>query len=188
MFASQFKRPVQTVRPFNAVVGALALIFSLACPGLGAQADAVLEDCADGAALQRAVVRLNALREQAELPCASVGTALQPLAWEARLAGSAYAQAQDLAARELLSHVDSRQQGLGARLRSAGYVAAGAGENLAVGHADFNGTLQAWLASPQHCANLMQANFRDVGLACVQRRGVDQDRFWVAHLGAPARR
>ena len=180
MFSRQFKRPRRGVAAIGALVAAACLFTS-------AQADSELEPCADAQALQRAVVRLNELRQQADAPCAATQASMQPLAWESRLAASAHAQASDLALRDLLSHVDVRQRGLGARLRSAGYAAADAGENLAAGQTDFDDTMQAWLASPSHCANLMQPEFRDVGLACVQRRGSRYERFWVAHLGAPVR-
>ena len=66
------------------------------------------------------------------------------------------------------------------------YAAAGVGENLAAGQSDIEDALQAWLASPSHCANLMQPEYRDVGLACVQRRGSRYERFWVAHFGVLA--
>lgn len=180
MFSRQFKRP----RRGGAAIGALV---AAACLFTSAQADSQLEPCADAQALERAVERLNELRLQGDAPCATARATMQPLAWEVRLASSAHEQASDLALRDLLSHVDARQRGLGARLRSAGYAAAGAGENLAAGQTDFDDTVQAWLASPSHCANLMQPEFRDVGLACVQRRGSRYERFWVAHLGAPVR-
>lgn len=181
MFTRQFPRPRRST--------AAAAIALLAAAGLftSARAGSELEPCADTAALQRAVQRLNEVRLQADAPCASAKAVPQALAWEARLARSAEQQASDLAVRDLLSHVDAQQRGLGVRLRSAGYAAAGAGENLAAGQTDFDDTLQAWLASPTHCANLMQPEFRDVGLACVQRRGSRYERFWVAHLGAPVR-
>jgi len=181
MLPRQFPRPrCASVAVVGAVLFAAGLFSS-------ARADSELEPCADADALQHAVQRLNELRQQADAPCMTTHAAPPPLAWESRLATSAYAQATDLALRDLLSHVDARQRGLGARMRSAGYAAAGAGENLAAGQTDFDDTLQAWLASPSHCANLMQPEFRDVGLACVQRRGSRYERFWVAHLGAPLR-
>ena len=152
-----------------------------------AQADSALEPCADAEALEVALQRLNEVRQLGDAPCVANKGALPSLAWEARLAGSAQAQATDLALRDLLSHVDARQRGLGARLRGAGYAAASAGENLAAGQTDFDDTLQAWLASPTHCANLMQPDFRDAGLACVRRPGSRYERFWVVHLGAPVR-
>ena len=134
--------------------------------------------------MQRAVEQLNDLRRQ-PASCAAAGAAMQSLSWESRLAASAQQQAADLAVQDRLSHVDSRNRGLGVRLRSVGYAAAGAGENLAAGQTGIDDALQAWLASPAHCANLMQPEYRDVGLACVQRRGSRYERFWVAHFGVP---
>ncbi len=177
MFASQF------LPPRCALVTAVAALLAAAFLITSAQADSELEPCADADAAQRAVQRLNEWRQQADAPCAAANADRHLLAWDARLAASAYAQASDLAQRDLLSHVDARQRGLGARLRQVGYAALGAGENLAAGQTDFDDTLQAWLASPAHCVNLMQPEFRDVGLACVQRHGSRYERFWVAHLG-----
>lgn len=170
----------------GAPIAGLAVL-AAACLFSSAQADSGLEPCADAPALKRAVQRLNDLRQRAHAPCAATQATPQLLAWESHLATSAYQQASDLAARDLLSHVDVRQRGLGARLRSVGYAAAGAGENLAAGQTDIDDTLEAWLASPSHCANLMQPDYRDVGLACVQRRGSRYERFWVAHLGVRVR-
>jgi uncharacterized protein YkwD len=166
----------------RALVAALTLLAGAAAAGPNES----LEPCADEVQLRQAVEQLNALRRQAA-PCAAGGSAaMQRLSWESRLATSAVEQARDLALQDRLSHIDSRNRGLGTRLRSVGYAAAGAGENLAAGQTDFEDTVQAWLASPSHCANLMQPEYRDVGLACVQRRGSRYERFWVAHFGAPA--
>ena len=180
MFTGQFARCPQ--RAFGALACVLAAgLFT------SAQAGSALEPCADAQALQSALQRLNEVRQRGEAPCVASKGAMQSLTWESRLADSAHEQATDLALRDLLSHVDARQRGLGARLRGAGYAAALAGENLAAGQTDFDDTLQAWLVSPTHCANLMQPDFRDVGLACVQRPGSRYERFWVAHLGTPVR-
>jgi uncharacterized protein YkwD len=167
----------------RALVAAVALLAGAA--SAGQVESAALEPCIDDLQMQRAVEQLNALRRQAA-PCAAASTAMQRLTWESRLAASAHEQAVDLALQDRLSHTDSRNRGFGVRLRSSGYAAAGAGENLAAGQTDIEDTLQAWLASPSHCANLMQPEYRDVGLACVQRRGSRYERFWVAHFGVPA--
>jgi uncharacterized protein YkwD len=160
-----------------------ATVFGAASSG---QTDSgTLESCIDEQQMQRAVEQLNALRRQ-PASCAAAGADVQHLSWETRLAASAKEQARDLAVQDRLSHVDSRNRGLGVRLRSVGYAAAGAGENLAAGQSDIGDALQAWLASPSHCANLMQPEYRDVGLACVRRRGSRYERFWVAHFGVPA--
>lgn len=180
MLSGQFARSPRRI---------LGLLAALLAAGVvsAAQVDGALEPCADAQALESALQRLNELRQLGDAPCVVRKGPIPNLAWESRLAGSAREQATDLAWRDLLSHVDARQRGLGARLRAAGYAGASAGENLAAGQTDFDDTLQAWLASPTHCANLMQADFREVGLACVQRPGSRYERFWVVHLGTPQR-
>ena len=147
-----------------------------------------LEPCEGPLAARDVVERLNELRRTTDAPCAQAHAAVVALSWESRLAASAQEQAVDLAINERLSHVDARQRSFGLRLRSVGYSAAGAGENLAAGQNNLDDALAAWLASPAHCANLMQPQFSDVGVACVQRRGSRYERYWVAHFGAPVRR
>lgn len=175
--------PATRRRGPRAVVAALVLLGGVAAAG--PSESGALEPCINDLQMQKAVEQLNALRRQAA-PCAAASSAMQRLSWETRLAASAQEQAADLAVQDRLSHVDSRNRGLGTRLRGVGYAAAGAGENLAAGQTDIDDALQAWLASPSHCANLMQPEYRDVGLACVQRRGSRYERFWVAHFGVPA--
>ncbi len=174
--------PRTHLRPWRALVLAATVLGATSSAQTGSGA---LEPCLDEQQMRRAVEQLNALRRQ-PASCAASAADVQHLTWESRLAASATEQARDLAVQDRLSHVDSRNRGLGVRLRSVGYAAAGAGENLAAGQNDIGDTLQAWLASPSHCANLMQPEYRDVGLACVQRRGSRYERFWVAHFGVPA--
>ncbi|HET9822878.1 MAG TPA: CAP domain-containing protein [Burkholderiaceae bacterium] len=163
---------------------ALALAAGMACTNLTV-AEAEFEPCLDEPSLQQALERLNEVRREVAAPCITEAATLPPLSLEERLASAAWEQAADLAQRDALSHVDSRQRGLGARLRSVGYPMAGAGENLAAGQTNFDDALAAWLASPKHCANLMTRDYRDVGLACVQRRGTRYERFWVMQLAVP---
>jgi uncharacterized protein YkwD len=177
-------RTLRRLRP-HPLPFALVLALGAAAPPMASGSS--LEPCGDGPQAQVVVARLNALRRDGDAPCAMAAAVLPPLAWEARLASSAQQQAADLAQRDLLSHRDAQQRSFGTRLRDAGYAARGAGENLAAGQASLDDALTAWLASPAHCANLMRSDFRDVGLACVQRRGSRHERFWVAHLGAPLR-
>jgi uncharacterized protein YkwD len=162
----------------------LALVAGLACVN-ATVAEAEFEPCLDESALHQALERLNEVRRDVAAPCVAEAAALPPLTLEDRLASAAWEQAADLAQRDTLSHVDSQQRGLGARLRGVGYPMAGAGENLAAGQTSFDDALAAWLASPKHCANLMARDFRDVGLACVQRRGTRYERFWVMQLAVP---
>ena len=73
--------------------------------------------------------------------------------------------------------------------QSAGYLPARAfGENLAWGQADLGSpvhTLGMWLASPDHRANLLSRNWRDLGIAEVHGSmfGRDNVSLWVAQFG-----
>jgi uncharacterized protein YkwD len=185
-------KPGATRRPLGAGLGLLVLAVSMALtPARGVTAAGGLTPCLDEAQAQQAVAMLNALRAQG-LPCDTAVTGPQevstPLSWERRLAATAHELASDLAVRDELSHIDSRQRALSARLISAGYPAQLAGENLAAGQSDFAQALQAWQRSPDHCATLMERQYSEVGLACVQRPGSRYERFWVADLGVPQTR
>ena len=129
--------------------------------------------------------QLNALRSQGQM-CGSVTRpAAPPLHWEPKLARSAQAYADELAQRDVLSHVGATGGGLRERFKRSGYLIARAGENLAAGQEELDEALQIWLNSASHCDNLLQAEFRDVGLACAVGPGVYR-RYWVLHLGRSA--
>ena len=145
-----------------------------------------VKPCADEAARQQALQRINALRA-AGAACAAAGSA-GALAFDARLNASAWALARDLAERDTLSHADAQQRPLRERLRAAGYALGSAAENVAAGQPDIDAVLAAWLTSPTHCENLMGREYVDAGLACAQRGGTRYERFWVLQLARPAPR
>jgi uncharacterized protein YkwD len=107
------------------------------------------------------------------------------LRWDEQLAVSSTRYAAELARRKTLSHEGQVAATLAERLRAAGYPMRSAAENLASDRNEpFEALLQLWLASPAHCRNLMDADFRDAGLACVSGEGdAAGQRFWVLHLG-----
>ena len=187
-------KPGATRRPNSAAaLGVLALVVTMAlAPARGASAVSELSPCLDEDEARQALVMLNAMRAEAA-PCAEPQAAAAPaphvhgapLVWEGRLALAASEMAADLAVRDELSHLDARQRNLEVRLVSAGYPARQAGENLAAGQRDFAQALRAWRRSPTHCATLMERQYSQVGLACVQRSGSRYERFWVAELGLP---
>lgn len=42
-----------------------------------------------------------------------------------------------------------------------------------------------WLVSPVHCANIMRAEYRDVGVSCVQQSGSTYGPYWTMTLARP---
>lgn len=143
-----------------------------------AQADCGLAD------FRRDALRLaNEARATARQCGSQAMPAAGALVWNDALARAAIAHAQDMVTRDYFEHVGSDGRNVGDRMTAAGYRWRAAGENLALGPASIAGAVQGWLASPGHCAALMDARFRDLGLACVRNAGGRP--IWTMTLGTP---
>jgi uncharacterized protein YkwD len=118
-------------------------------------------------------------------PCGARGhfAAALPLAWNPTLEAVARRQAAWLAPRRQLSHLGPGGDALGERAHDAGYRFARIAENLARGQQTAERAFEAWAASADHCANLMDPDARDAALAC--RATADGRPLWVLVLARP---
>ncbi|MFO1402541.1 MAG: CAP domain-containing protein [Steroidobacteraceae bacterium] len=143
---------------------------------------------ADPRAVARRVLALvNAARARRRDCGAQAFAAARPLTWSAMLAAAARAHAEDMERHDFFDHAGSDGSDPLARVRRAGYAAAVAGENLAFNQESAEEVVRGWLASPHHCANLMDARFRELGLAYVVSRRREQSIYWDLTLGARRR-
>lgn len=163
-------------------------LLSLATLLLAAWTAAASAQCGGAPSPDAALRRVNAERAQGAGCHGSPGTAKAPLRWNTGLAAVAVAQSDDMAALRQMSHRDSRDRPLPARLDAMGYRYSTAVENVAVGYASLDTVVDAWLASDGHCANLMNAAVVELGLACSDANADGGDRYWTLVLGAPSRR
>ena len=132
-------------------------------------------------------LRLINAHRAAGAQCGSSGSfaATTPLAWNATLTQAALVHADDMLAREFFSHTGSDGSSAGDRATAAGYVWQTVGENIAAGYPTVAVVVAGWMASPGHCANLMQPAFRDIGMACVSgAAGSKYATYWSQSLGA----
>jgi uncharacterized protein YkwD len=111
--------------------------------------------------------------------------AAPPLSWDARLAAAALAHSQDMAQRNYFSHSGKDGARVGQRASRAGYDWQGIGENLATGQGSPARAMAGWLASPSHCANLMNAAFAQMGAAYAVNLRSDTGIYWTQVLAAP---
>lgn len=128
---------------------------------------------------------VNAYRA-AGASCGSAGTfaAAQPLAWNAALTQASLAHSDDMVAGNFFSHTGSDGSNSGQRVATAGYVWQAVGENIAAGQPGVAVVVAGWMASPGHCANIMQERFRDIGVACVRGGpGNIYPTYWTMSLG-----
>ncbi|WP_169741311.1 CAP domain-containing protein [Andreprevotia chitinilytica] len=109
-----------------------------------------------------------------------------PLAWNDKLFAAATGMSNDMAANNFTSHTGSNGSTLTTRLTAAGYTFSTAGENVASGFSTMDSVIQGWLSSPGHCANIMSANYADIGVACGQGPAGAANagsRYWTMDFG-----
>ena len=120
------------------------------------------------------------------------------LKWNTRLDNAAYEHSNDMAQSNLFSHMGSgtasditaqeEKLGRGSRLREridhhryADWHSIG--ENIAGGYEDAQSTINSWLKSPEHCANLMNPKFTEAGMALVEKSGTEYTQYWTVDFG-----
>lgn len=134
-----------------------------------------------------ALARVNE-RRAAGATCGAQG-AFGPapaLAWNESLALAADGHSRDMVGANFFSHTGSAGSTLTSRVNATSYAWAGLAENLAAGTASIQATVDVWMASPGHCANLMAAAYLDLGLACVPGNANTAHRtYWTMTLGRP---
>jgi uncharacterized protein YkwD len=118
--------------------------------------------------------------------CGTEGTfpGAAPLAWNASLTQSSLVHSDDMVAANYFSHTGSDGSNAGQRATAAGYIWQSLGENIAAGQPSVEVVMAGWMASPGHCANIMQERFRDIGVACVSGGAGNTYRtYWTMTLG-----
>ncbi len=111
--------------------------------------------------------------------------AAQPLSWNPLLGELAECHSRAMANGNFFAHVDRDGYTPSDRAELAGYGGQPVGENLAAALDTPARVLSGWLASPAHCANLMNAQFRELGAAYAIDPQSDAGIYWSALFGAP---
>ena len=142
----------------------------------------VLEPAAQAA---RVLTLVNAARAQ-ERKCGrqsfAPASALKP---STVLASAAAAHARDMAEHAELTHTGSDGSKPAERITRAGYEWRASGENVAAGQRDADAVVASWLESPGHCANIMEPNFTEMGVAFVQVPGANPGIYWAQSFATP---
>ena len=138
----------------------------------------------DAAAVSRLVLALtNRARAQARTCGWQRFPPAPPLTLSPALTLAARAHSQDMAAHDFFSHTGSDGSSPGERVTRAGYRWNQVGENIASGVRTAPEVVAGWLASPHHCANIMTAGFRQMGVAFAVNRSSAQVIDWTEDFG-----
>jgi hypothetical protein len=93
---------------------------------------------------------------------------LNTLKENSALAAAALAKANNMFEVQYWDHFGPNGETPWQFIRAEEYNYVYAGENLAKGFQTTEGVHEAWMASPTHAANIMSANYKDIGVAVVQ--------------------
>lgn len=110
-----------------------------------------------------------------------------PLVLSATLQTAALAHARDMADRGILSHAGREGSTPAERASRAGYRWRVVGENIAAGQSTAEQVVAEWLRSPRHCANLMDADFTEMGVAYATGTAGGAGVYWAQEFAAPTR-
>ena len=130
------------------------------------------------------LAQVNAARAKPRLCGRQRFAAARPLAWNASLGAAAQGHSKAMAYGNYFSHRDPDGDTAADRARAAGFRGRQIGENIAAGQGSPNKAMAGWLASPGHCATLMNPMFTQVGAAYAMDARSDQGVYWTMMFGA----
>lgn len=119
---------------------------------------------------------INAYRAQNGAPALQVSAVLtQASDW----------MSTDMANKNYFSHTDSEGRDPFARMMDFGYPGGGySGENIAAGNASAQDTFTQWKNSPGHNANMLDANYRVIGIARAYSAASSYGWYWTTDFGS----
>ena len=98
--------------------------------------------------------------------------------WSDQLEQAAQNHSNDMNEHDNLSHTGSDGSLPGDRLNSIGYSWWTYGENIALGYSSEKAAVEGWLDSPGHCANIMNGDMTEMGVAT-------SGSYWTMVLAKP---
>ena len=179
----------------------LISLFFIACGGTDAPTTSASADAYEIAEKTTQDEILNAINEARAIgrDCQDgkgLVSAAPALTWNDELYSSAYEHSYDLAQSNTFSHygsgTDSDITGsnnneasyFNDRIKANGYVEYKTiGENIAGGQATIQKALTAWLSSPAHCTNIMNADFKEMGVAVATNASSEYGIYWTQSFG-----
>ena len=123
---------------------------------------------------QQVVAITNQRRAEHGLAALSINTTLT---------GAAQAHDNDQASDDTMSHTGTDGSNPGTRIIRSGYPVAAWGENVAGGYGTADTVMVAWMNSPGHRANILNATFTQIGIGLAY--APDGTPYWAMELGRP---
>lgn len=109
----------------------------------------------------------------------------KPLVWNDLLSLASLVHSSDMAFNNFFDHNSPRTGTLRERIRGTGFQYEEAGENLAGGQTSIAKVVNDWLQSPSHCANMLNPEFKVMGVACKRNTAAYYKNYWTLEMALP---
>lgn len=138
----------------------------------------------DAKSVEREVLRLvNAARAQPRRCGGTSYKAAPPLQLSAMLNRAALIHAQDMARHDHFEHEGTDGSTPAERITRVGYRWRNVAENIAAGAPSAESVVDGWIKSPGHCANIMGAEYKEMGIAFALETKSDAGIYWSQEFG-----
>lgn len=125
--------------------------------------------------------RINATRQRGCTCGTTYMKPAPPLIWNDQLEDAALTHARDMGEHNYFSHTSKNGGNVNDRVITAGYNFKGfrkytVGENIAMGQESIAEVMAGWFKSEGHCKNLMNPDFKEIGIN-------ENNGYWVQDFG-----
>jgi len=111
--------------------------------------------------------------------------AARPVLWNDALAEASLLHSEEMARYNYFSHSGRDGSSPAQRVERVGYRYRATGENIAGGQMQPEDAMAGWIKSPDHCANLMNPAFSEMGVAFAIDRKSEMGVYWTQVFGMP---
>jgi len=141
----------------------------------------------------------NARAKEHECGSNKIFSATTPLKWSEKLYKASFEHTNDLVKSQTFAHDGSgtesdwtgyvlgKQSSLQERVETYNYNWKYIGENIGAGTVidSAEKMVKGWLKSPNHCVNLMNPNYTEVGMVMIKEEGSLYTHYWTQDFGQP---
>ncbi len=131
------------------------------------------------------LVEINKARAVARVCGTKSYPAAPPLRRNTKLDSTAQAHSVDMATKNYFNHNSLDGRTPFDRISSTGYNWSAAAENIAAGNSTAAATVQQWITSAGHCANLMSKTYVDTGIGVGYSATAKYKYYWTQNFAKP---
>lgn len=92
---------------------------------------------------------------------------------------------KDMGDNNFFSHTGSNGSAFSTRINNAGYVWTAAAENIGAGYSTAAAAVNGWMASTGHCNNIMNGNYKHLGVGYYYKGTATYKHYWTTDFGKP---